>query len=105
VLASTQFINIGGIGGPKWCRGMTGLRIAPMGAVDAARARIGHLLVQERVVHPDATYLRPAAHHHIGERHREKVVKYINEVSSNHAHERGASSKEGSPLTGAPPAP
>ena len=47
----------------------------------AARAHIAELVAQEQPVHPDPTYLKPSRLHGMTPLHRERVVKYINEVS------------------------
>ena len=60
-----------------WMAGLPTASTVP----SAARACIGRLLEQERPVHPDSTYLHPGAHHRVRERHRHKVVRYINEVA------------------------
>ena len=44
------------------------------------RERILALVEQERPLRADPNYLRPSSLHNVNEHHREKVVKYINEV-------------------------
>ena len=47
---------------------------------ELATLRIAELSAAERPNHPDAHYLTASPLHTITERHRERVVKYINEV-------------------------
>lgn len=49
---------------------------------EAAYARITALAKAEISVHPEANYLKPSLAHTITERHREKVVKWINGLSA-----------------------
>lgn len=57
------------------------------------KARIGVLAALEKPLHPDPTYLdannASADKGAISERHRERVVKYINEVRGRRARARG----------------
>jgi len=55
------------------------------GSADArvahARAHIAMLVAQEKPLHPDPAYLKPSTLHSMTPHHRERVVKYINELA------------------------
>lgn len=54
--------------------------MAALASKTAAQARIRTLSACEALNHPNPRYLAPSTTHSISERHREKVVKWINEV-------------------------
>jgi len=55
------------------------------GSADArvahARAHIAMLVAQEKPLHPDPAYLKPSTLHSMTPQHRERVVRYINELA------------------------
>jgi hypothetical protein len=55
--------------------------MAALASKTAAQARIRTLSACEALNHPNPRYLAPSTTHSISERHREKVVKWINELA------------------------
>jgi hypothetical protein len=84
------------------------VRVQLVGAeIAIARARIAALLEQEEPLHPDPHYLESSSLHNLTLHHREKVVKYINEVRGplrNATHTRVPPPRLG-PCSGRRPAP
>ena len=69
----------GTLAGPRTSGGMMwSAHRAP--AVAVATKQISTLIAQGRPLHPNPDYLQPSAQHSMTPHHRERVVKYVNEV-------------------------